>query len=87
MLADAYELLRRDAVEMPGRSGGLQGLAVLIRKGMVSWMDACAGAASTPAVMSPPPRGSAMPLPRDLQREVVDVLVAMALTRETEVNA
>ena len=86
MLADAYERLRRDAVETSGRAGGLQGLAVLIRKGMVSWMDACASAASTPAAVSPP-RGSAMPWPQDLQREVVDVLAAMALSRAVEVNA
>jgi hypothetical protein len=78
MLADAYERLRHHALEVSTRGGGLQGLAILIRKGMAAWMQAHA-AAATPAVSHSANNG--MRIPPGVQPEVIDVLAAMALGR------
>jgi hypothetical protein len=85
MLVDAYEQLRHDAIIAPTRGGSLRGLAILIRKGMVAWMHACATAAVASAV--PPAAGNGVRMPPGVQREVIDVLAAMALGTAMEVRA
>lgn len=84
MLITAYECLRNAATE-PSARGGLQGLAVLARKGMAGWIHACTAAAASPRDLPPPALVTATLMPPNVQREVVDVLAAMALTRTTEV--
>ena len=84
MLITAYERLRHEAVERSAR-GGLQGFAVLARKGMAGWIQACTAAAGSPRALPPAALGTATLMPPNVQREVVDVLAAMALTRTTEV--
>lgn len=86
MLADAYEQLRHDATGASGRGGGLRGLAILLRQGMVAWMHACATAAPTTPVLLPPRPGTAVAVCPNAQREVIDVLATMALTTALEVT-
>lgn len=83
-LITAYERLRHEAME-PSARGGLQGLAILARKGMAGWIHACTAAAASPRDLPPPTPATATLMPPNVQREVVDVLAAMALTRTTEV--
>jgi len=83
MLVDAYERLRHDALMAATRGGGLRGLAILIRQGMAAWMQACASAAT--AAVSPT-AGNGMRMPPSVEREVIDVLAAMALTTAMEVK-
>lgn len=85
MLVDAYEQLRHDAITAPTRGGSLRGLAILIRKGMAAWMHVCATAAAG-AVAAPPVAGNGVRMPPGVQREVIDVLAAMALTTGMEVR-
>ena len=86
MLADAYEQLRHEATGPSGRGGSLRGLAILLRQGMVAWMHACATVAPEPAALLPSRRGVAVPTCPNVQREVIDVLAAMALTTAQEVS-
>lgn len=85
-LADAYEQLRYAAIESSWRGGSsLQGLGILIRKGMAAWMNACAAAA--PPIMAPPATvGEVVQVLPSMQRDVIDVLAAMALTSAPEVR-
>jgi hypothetical protein len=83
-LADAYEQLRHAATESSSHDGSrLHGLGILICKGMAAWMNACAAVApsAAPATVSDVVRV----LP-DVQRDVVDVLAAMALAITPEVR-
>jgi hypothetical protein len=81
-LADAYERLRHDALMAPTRGGSLRGLALLMRRGMAAWMQACATAAATVAVPLASSNGAHMP--PSVQREVIDVLAAMSLRTAME---
>lgn len=84
-LADAYEALRRAATESARAGASLQGLGVLICKGMAAWMRAVAIAPSAVATAAPAVN-DAMQIPPSAQRDVVDVLAAMALTITPEVR-
>jgi hypothetical protein len=85
-LADAYELLRYAAIESSSRgSSSLQGLGILIHKGMAAWMNACA-AAVPPTVAPPVMVGDVAQVLPSMQRDVIDVLAAMALTSAPEVR-
>jgi hypothetical protein len=86
MLADAYEQLRHDATGPSECGGSLRGLAILLRQGMVAWMHACATVAPAADALSPSRLGVAVPACPNLQREVIDVLAAMALTTAQEVS-
>jgi hypothetical protein len=84
-ITDAYEQLRRAVTESSRLGASLQGLGILIQKGMAAWMSACAAVT--------PPTASALPVVRDLvpmlpsaQRDVIDVLAAMALKITPEVR-
>jgi len=84
-LTDAYEQLRRAATESSRHGASLQGLGILIQKGMAAWMSACA--AVTPTVASARPAvGDVVPMPPSAQRDVIDVLAAMALPITPEVR-
>ncbi len=77
-LADAYEHLRRAATESSRYGASLQGLGILIQKGMASWMSACA---AVPPPTAPAPRvvSDVVPMLPSTQRDVIDVLAAMAI--------
>lgn len=83
MLAGAYERLRRDAVNPPAYEVSLHGLAIFTRKGMAAWMKACVMLAPAADVSQAPATGALFP---SIQRDVVDVLAAMALRTATEVR-
>lgn len=88
-LADAYEQLRRAATEsLPAgaNAANLQGLGVLICKGMAAWMRACAAVVPSAMPATPLPVNDCMQVPPSAQRDVVDVLAAMALTITAEVR-
>jgi len=84
-LADAYEALRRAATESSRVGANLQGLGVLICRGMAAWMHAVALAPLATAVVAAPVDDT-MQMPPSAQRDVVDVLAAMALTITPEVR-
>lgn len=84
-LADAYEALRRAATESARSGSNLQGLGVLICRGMAAWMHAVAVAPSAMATAARP-INDAMQMPLSTHRDVVDVLAAMALTITLEVR-
>lgn len=79
-LTDAYEQLRRAATESSRHSLNLQGLGILIQKGMAAWMSACT--AVTPSMPTPttPVLGDVLHMLPSAQRDVIDLLAAMALT-------
>jgi hypothetical protein len=85
-LVDAYEELRC-AVACARRDASLAGLGVLMHRGMAAWMHACK-CALTSLSAAPSPSGSrdrVHVLPA-VQREVIDVLTAMALKMTPEVK-
>ncbi len=82
-LVDAYERLR-DAATGSRDLADLQGLGVLVCKGMAAWMQAYA-VVPTAAQPSSHDDARAPMLPRT-HRDVVDVLAAMVLKNETEVT-
>lgn len=83
-LVVAYEQLRSAATESRRHGANLQGLGILISRGMAAWMQICATVA--PPTTSPSPVIDDARLPASAQRDVVDVLAAMALTITTEVR-
>jgi hypothetical protein len=84
-LTDAYEQLRRAATESSRHAGSLQGLGILIQKGMASWMSACA-AVMPPAAPAPRAVSDVVPMLPSAQRDVIDVLAAMAIPIIPEVR-
>lgn len=84
-LADSYEQLRRAATEPSRHGANLQGLGILICRGMAAWMHACAAAAPSAPRLSLPVTDVVQMLP-SAQRDIVDVLAAMALTITPEVR-
>jgi len=81
---DAYERLRSDV--NGARCGGeFRGLGIFLREGMAAWMRAVAtvsAAATSEAVMA----RASEPL-AGVEREVINVLTAMALSSVREVGA
>jgi hypothetical protein len=78
MLTSEYEELRRVAL---GGSDGLRGgigFALLLRRGMAAWMDACLTAA-LPSRPRSVPRQDFCAVAPDLRGEVAQVLATMAL--------
>jgi hypothetical protein len=63
----------------------LQGLGILIRRGMAAWMHACAAITPSGARSTSTVGDFARVLP-NLQHDVAEVLAAMALTITTEVE-
>jgi hypothetical protein len=61
----------------------LAGLGILLRRGMASWMNACAtvvaSAESPPLMVS-----DSAQLPSNVQRDVINVLAAMTFSRSED---
>lgn len=85
-LTDAYEHLRLATADPLRRTASLQGLGILIRKGMAAWMHACSTATPPSALASPKTLIDVVQVLPSVQREVIDVLAAMALTITPEVR-
>jgi uncharacterized protein (UPF0548 family) len=82
----AYEALRRAALqETTGLVRRAAGVAVLLRAGVVSWMQTCRSVASSvpPAVRPGDTMGS---LPGTVRTEVAVLLAQMALSAATEMT-
>ena len=84
-LADAYERLRCAATGSSRQCTSLQGLGILIQRGMAAWMSACS-AVTPPAASALPAISDVVPMVPSAERDVIDVLAAMALTITTEVR-
>ena len=83
-LVSEYEDLRRVALGgLRGPSQGV-GFALLLRRGMAVWMDACMKAATSLSRLRPVSRQEQHLLPPDLRGEVAMVLAAMALACPSE---
>jgi hypothetical protein len=79
----AYEDLRRAALEADGRARRVPGVAVVLRAGVVAWMQACRSV--TGAVPSVSPAGETVGwLPGTVRAEVAVLLAQMALSAATE---
>jgi hypothetical protein len=82
VLAERYEVLRREIVEADQHHGGVRGVALLMRKGMAAWMKSVAEvpvrAAST--VVAPP----VTQLPHTLEQRLIDIVATMAFTSARE---
>jgi hypothetical protein len=87
-LADAYERLRlaATAAESQQRTASLQGLGVLICKGMAAWMRACSTVTASSVVAPPTTVSDVVQMLPSVRHEVVDVLAAIALTITPEVR-
>ena len=84
-LTSEYEVLRRVALGgSNGLSGGV-GFALLLRRGMAAWMDACLTAALPSRPQSVPEQQQEVcAVPPDLRGEVAQLLAAMALGGRVE---
>lgn len=79
-----YEDLRRVALgELGGPSQGV-GFALLLRRGMAAWMDACMKTAAASFRSRPASRPEQWLVPADLRCEVALVLATMALACPSE---
>jgi hypothetical protein len=83
--AERYEALRGRALDLRHASTPREGLVVLLRHGMASWMGAWSTLPppSTPTPSAPRKRP---PLPDDVSAEVVRVLASMALSHLQEMH-
>lgn len=84
--AERYEALRNRALDPHHAVTAREGLAVLLRHGMASWMEAWSTMppAATPTMSSPRERP---PLPDDATAELVRVLTSMTLSHLQEMHA
>lgn len=82
---ERYEALRARALDRHHAPTAREGLAVLLRHGMASWMEAWS---TLPAPTTPttPELRERPPLPDDASAEVVRVLASMALGHFQEVH-
>ena len=69
-----YERMRRHAVE-PGAGHDRHGLAVVALRGVAAWLHAFAELPAPPAAVCG--GASQEPLPADVERPVIDILLAM----------
>jgi hypothetical protein len=84
--ADRYEALRHHAIEPHDVPAAREGLAVLLRQGVVAWMKAWSRLPA-PGVRAAQDEHERPPLPDGASVEVVRVLAAMALGHIEEVHA
>lgn len=77
LLLEHYEALRKDMVESDGRSHAVRGLALLMRKGMASWMKDV-GEISAPA-RNPCTVPHEHALSPSIEQSLVDILATMAM--------
>ena len=79
-LAERYESLRQDVVELSGRGRGVHGRALLMFKGMAAWMR-CAGETA------PSPRPAATSesrLPAGIGQNLIPLVANMTLAMARE---
>jgi hypothetical protein len=81
----AYEDLRRAALEADGRARRVPGVAVVLRAGVVAWMQACRSVAGVAPSISPG-GDTAGWLPGPVRAEMALVLAQMALSAATEMT-
>jgi len=81
-LVEHYEALRQDVVDFDGRTHAVRGLALLMRKGMASWVKG----ACEPAARITVPAGAATDrsLRIGIEQSLVDILATMALATASE---
>ena len=72
--AHGYERLRRHAVR-PGAEHIRHGLAVIARHGVAAWLHAFAELPAAP--LHGQARGAPRPLPAEVERPVIDIVLAM----------
>jgi len=77
LLLEHYEALRKDMVERDGRNHAVRGLALLMRKGMATWMKSM-GEIAAP-VRAPGPAPIEQALQPGIEHSLVDILATMAL--------
>ena len=83
---EGYEELRQQALDTGGENQGELGLALLMRQGMKSWMDAWSRRALEVSLPPLPESSREQIVPLDLQAEVVMILTGMALSAWQEVR-
>jgi hypothetical protein len=82
---ETYEALRREGGDAAHGGGRVQGRALLIFKGMATWMKRLSEMVESEAEPKTTQPVSISRLPTGLERHLIDVMVTMALanTRET----
>ncbi len=85
-LVDGYEALRRTALNGARAGCPGYGLAILIRRGLAGWIQACLCAAPPVPVPSAPRGDLRGTLPLGVESEMVPVLAAMALSTSWEAS-
>lgn len=83
---EGYEELRQEALDTGAKHPGGLGLALLMRQGMKSWVDAWSRRALVVSVRPLPESSREQVVPLDLQAEVVMILTGMALSAWQEVR-
>jgi hypothetical protein len=81
---DAYEGLRRQAVQPDGQGEHLEGRGVLIRCGLATWSQIRPGAVSTPSLESHFPSGSEAPVLDSFGAELVRLVASLILSTRKE---
>lgn len=78
-----YEQLRRDAISRSGQSGGGLGLALFLRRGMTTWMQAwseCTDVETETCSIS----GGKETIPADMRSQLAILLASMILSLRQE---
>jgi hypothetical protein len=81
-LAARYEALRQDVMSSGGCRHTICGLALFMRQGMAAWMKSPAETPVRQAAV--PPAAPAMRMPDGVERNLVDIIAAMALATTLE---
>ncbi len=85
--AARYEALRHYVLDLHHTPAARDGLAVLLRQGVPTWMDAWSRLPATPAMRAAQDERQREPLPDGVRQEMVHVLAAMALEHIKERHA
>ncbi len=85
LLVDAYEQLRRHFIESTQKVPSLNGLAVLMHKGMAAWIHTSAAAVPNPKPLLR--HDGLWPIPACAHSEIVELLASMTLANSSEVPA
>ena len=87
-LVDAYEQLRPASTtdSASRRDASLHGFGTLVRRGMAAWMHACAAVTPPPGTPLRTSVSDTVQLLPTEQRNIVDVIAAMALRITSEVS-
>lgn len=75
-----YEELRRHAVGEQVDSVRGVGMAVLIRRGMAAWLDACSRCSPRVDLQAAEPGAGSSTVPQELRNEITEVLTSMVLS-------